>query len=382
MFLKKSLVFSLLLTSCGEPPIVDQNTDVSKKTDKLLIVNDTGQSYTLLDQLHGKTNITPNLKMSLDASTDSHPCKAASHISRNKDYLYVTCSLSHEIHIVNASTLKTLRTIDLVGAHNPMNTLIVNDDLAYASGFVSNKLIAFSPHLDIQIGETRIKGSIDLNTLPLERFTDTAPRPSGLARIGDTGFVALANLDRNGIAGGPGYVLSFDLNTQAIKKLIKTRGRNTTGVYAGTSKENKNWLYIVNTGTYRNGQGYIGDGSVDIYDLEKDTIIQTIATPGTAPSHLQFASDGKAYLSNGLEPSIFSFNVLTFETYAPIDLKGKRCDTGGPNNFGFISSILVEPEFLYATEYNSNCLLVVDRNSGSVVRQFRTGDGPSAMMGF
>jgi hypothetical protein len=319
--------------------------------------------------------------MAKDPNADAHPCTGPNHITKNGNYLYLTCSLSHEIHIINTRSLKMDHIINLMGAHNPMTSLIADNDLAYTSAYTSNKLFAFSPHLDIKLGENRMKGNIDLNSLTLEYdgSEQTSPRPGSMARIENIGFVALANLTKDGVAGGPGYVLAFDIPSNTMTKLIKTRGHNTTGVFAGVTSDTKNLLYIVNTGTYVLGKGYGGDGSVDVYDLEKDTIIQTIRFPG-APGTLDFATDGRAYLSNSNDSSVFSFHTSTFETYPPISLSGNRCEGGNTNQAGFISSVLVDKDLLYATEFTSNCLLVIDRNSNKFVRKFQTGSGPVAML--
>src|SRR3990167_2302390 len=97
--LKRSLLLCLFLSSCGEPEVVADKTDPSQKTDKLLVLNTLAQNYTLVDQLHGQTNVTRNLAMSLDANTDAQPCMMPNHMQRYGSFLYVTCSGNNIIHV-------------------------------------------------------------------------------------------------------------------------------------------------------------------------------------------------------------------------------------------------------------------------------------------
>jgi hypothetical protein len=370
MFVRSALILCTLFTSCREPKVDSQKGSAFD----LLIINGSGEDFTTVKNLHDKPELTKNVAMSLDASTDAHPCNSPNHLASRGDYIYVTCSSNHQIHVVRASDLKTVRIIRLFDNHNPMSLMFVSDKLAYTAGFSTNRLLALSPELDVQ--SQRIRANMDLSTLPLENdgTEPSFPRPGMLAQIGNTGFLTLSNLKADFFAGGPGYVLAFDLQTQARKALIKTKGRNTVAIYAGLRPATKNWLYIVNAGNYT------GEGSVDIYDWESGDFIESIPILG-APGSLAFAEDDKVYVSNGMDAIVHSFHASTFERYPAIDLRHSRCEGANPGK-SFLSSILVDKDLLLVTEFNSNCLIMVDRRSGKVLRSLQTGSGPQTMITF
>ena len=379
--------FSLatLLSACGEPQLHDAGEPQELGGSKILIVS-ANENFSLFGALQNTRPTIKSFAMAPNSDQDHVQCIAPNHMTRHGNYLYLTCSLNHEIHMIDAKTLKTVKILPMPKGSNPWSTLIANDDLAFTAGNVSNDIIFFSPRLNLKADETRIKASVNLTHLKYR--TDpgqvTLPKPAGLALIDNTLFATITNLNSSFAAGGPGYLVAIDIESGTIKELIQTQGRNPQAVYQGPSTDTERRLYIANSGTYDSHRGgYIGDGSIDVYDIDKHTFIKNIPLPA-APANIAFAFDGIAYVTNGKEGIIFSFDIRTFQTFPGIDLKTVRCenkpDALPSDRLSYISSLLVDKTALYATEFNSSCLIVVNRSSKKVERTFKTGANPQFMI--
>ena len=375
-------VLTLSLIGCGQPQVKKTNIDASaaNASDKILILNGTGSSFTMVHDIHSDPKVTPNISLSRDPHLDGQPCDAPNHMVLHGASIYVTCSRTHNIQVINAATLKYERSIPLLANHNPMSLVFVKEDLAFTQGWTSNMLLAINPQANLPIDKPRFRGNLDLSTLPLQKYVPGvgSPRPEGIALKGDLGFLALNHLTDTYNPAGPGHVLIFNIKTLQVLKLIKTNGTNTRSVYTGKTNATANYLYIVSSGSLSD-QAHANSGTVDVYDMQKGEIIRTLSIPG-APSQLELAPDNRAYLSNAMENVIHSFNAATFESYPAIDLKGFRCDGPVPAFPSFISSILVAKDKLLATDFSTNCMMIVDRNSGIVQGQVQTGGGPGYMI--
>ncbi len=371
------LCFITAMTSCREPQIENENKKSSKG---ILIINNLGEDFTIVDNTD-KENLsaTKNVPMSLSDKNDNHACKSANHVLKHGSYFYITCSLSHEIQIFDLESLELKRIISTGDGSNPWQTEI-SGTIAYSSLYQANKILVYDARPDLKPDERRFKSYIDLEGLNLLRdsFEPTHAKPTGLTIVDDKLYVALQNLKEDFSAGGPGYLAIIDTKTKSLIKVTKTNGRNTVAVHSGLNPQHPRWLYIISSGSYVVGKGYLGDGVLDIYDIDQDKIIKSIAIPG-APSKLITSHDGQVYLSNAQEALVYSFDNTTFAINKPIDLRKNRCNES-KHPFSYISDLLVDDNYLYATEFNSNCFMVIDRKTQELVQKISTGDGPQVMM--
>lgn len=368
--MKKLVFLSLMLFSCG-PDVKEDDLDLSS-SNSVLILNGKGENFSLVSQSEDRTKVTRNLSISLRPDQDAHPCKAPNHVTRFGGYLYLTCSLNHEIQIVDMKTMKVVRNIAVGNSANPMQTLIVDENTAYTTAFNSNNILHFTPKVEVSIEEGRFKTPINLNSLNLKQSGAAFPRPSGIVSINGIGYVALSNLDAAYSSAGPGYVVAFDLKTKEVVKLIESRGINTTEVFASPTL--KNLLYIVNTG------GYTADkrGSIDVYDVVTSQFVNSLEIPGS-PGRLAFSPDGFiVYVADLSNPKIYVFEEKRDPVVSVMNLKDKLCKSN--TTFTMMSSILVDGDLLYTTEFNSDCLIIMNRKSGALVNRVQTGSGPVYMM--
>ena len=389
------LFIGVVLGACGRPGITTSSDGVaalsrrwveSPSTDRkihhVLILNSLGEDYTILSDLHEEMQVLKNVPMASGGSSDRHSCQSPSHVFQDASYLYITCSRSHELHIIDRADFHLVRIIPLGEGKNPMHTVIAKEGKAFASLFSSNQVVVFNPKVDLGAGESRIGSCIDLGSFAYEHDTGvvTLPRPGGMALRNETLYVALANLDRNLVAGGPGYFAELDTQSHRVTKVIKSRGRNTVALYVGNLPATQDLLYVLNSGTYRlAGGGFIGDGSVDVYDMQRGDIAHSIALGG-APSRLSMARNGVAYVTNSKEGVILSFDSASREVLPSINIAPHRCDQGDTLSLSYLSTVLVDDEFIYATEFNSNCFLMIDRATRQVVKTVKTGHGPDVMI--
>lgn len=376
----KTFLLGLMLalsSSCREP---QTENDAKKSSKGLLIINNLSEDFTIVDNTDKENaQISKNVPMNLNDKTDSHSCKSANHILKHTSYFYITCSLSHEIQIFDAETLELKRIISTGDTSNPWHTAI-DDTTGYTSLYQANKILVYDARPNLAPKEPRFKNYISLEGLSLLRdgTEETQARPAGLAIVGNKLYVALQNLKADFTAGGPGYLAIIDTKTQTLSKIIKTNGRNTVAVQSGIHPQNPHWLYIVSSGSYVAGNGYFGDAVIDIYDIEQDRIIRSLTMPG-APNKLVPSSNGTVYLTNAQEAQIFSFDNSTFRVHKPIDLTHSRCGDS-KQTFSYISDLLVDENYLYATEFNSNCLMLINLKTQDLVQKIRTGDGPQVML--
>lgn len=383
-----NLIFTLFLAGCsiGETP--EKNTDTVKigqlKSDSLILVNGLSEDFTVVHDMSGDPSVLRNVSMDPKDVFGTHPCESANHIEEFGDYFYVTCSLSNEIQVFENSELKITRIIDLGLNINPWSS-IIRDNIGFVSSFLKDKVILFDPSPN-QV-DNRVLGEIDLSFLDLETDPGVTTRayPQGMASVGKKIYVALTNLTQTSIgflvSGGPGYVAVIDRdNLDTAPSLIKTSGRNTVSVYFKDQVYLNQYVFSLNAGTYDpNNGGYIGDGSIDQIEVSTGNVIRSINIGG-APFEMAASLTGIGYVSNGMEGKILKFNTVTGEVLEPIDLRRNKCNDFNLPRLTYISSIMVRGGKIFATDFNSNCLFVIEESTGKIVHQIKTGDGPDAMI--
>lgn len=370
----RTLLLFFTLTNCGEPKLTSDHVDLSK-SEKILIIND-DEDFTVLTNLYSNIEISKHVPMSPNPARDQSPCKAPNEVEIFDDKLYITCSTSHEIQVYDLKTLKFNRAIKLKDNPNPMGLIIVDDSLAFTNGYLSNNIIS----LDLKNTESPLVKTLRLDHFSLNSETQTFPRPSGLTKFEKTGYATLANLDEYSVSGGPGYLVSFDLESKEILKIFESTGKNPTKLYKDPHKK---ILYMLNTGTYNTDPAvlnYTGDGFLDRFDMESEKFLEPLKV-SNSPGLMAFSkTDNMAYVNNMATGSIQSFNTKTLIPGKNFDLGKIRCEKGKAHPYDFISSILVDGNLLLVTKFNTNCLIILDRNSGKLLGTYTTGKRPQLMI--
>ena len=287
--------------------------------------------------------------------------------------LYALCSLSNSVVVYDPNNLEISREVALGSGTNPMALAFYQDQKAYVSSFVSDAVIYY----DLSGTEAKRLATIpmpDGSTLPKDSpDTEAWARPGGIVRDGNRVYCALANLDASFAAAGPGLVAVIDAQENTLAGTIKLTGKNTVNLYLD---EKNNRLFTVSAGDYAPGQGYVGNGRVEIIDLETQTVTDAVALDG-APFEMVVAPNNIAYLGNGREGLLLGFDLDTLAAIDPIDLRGSTNAAG----LSFVSALAVDGRgLLYAAEFNQDRLFVLDtEDSHGVVRSFSVNDGPETL---
>ncbi len=370
----------LCLSACNDVSVQNADTPQDVSGPGLLIINGNSENFTLVNSLLEAEPKVQHFAMTGGSDRDQTACQIANHIIRFANQIYVTCSGSQDIHIIDRKTLQTVRIIPLPKGSNPWHTLVVRENLAFTSLYLSNEVIAFNPATSEIVGRISLANQqyeVDAGQLAL-------PRPAGMALLDQMLYVAVSNLNAQGLSAGPGYLVGISTVDFQIRKLVKVPGRNTQSLHVGPTEATQRRLYVTNAGSYVLNQGFQGDGSISVYDVDAQTFIFSIAIGG-APASIVFASDATAYVNNAKEGILLSFDAQSLQILGEIDVRQIPCEgrlspSQQQGGLSFISSLLVADDWLYATEFNSNCLLRIDRKSRSVQRTFKVEGGPQAMV--
>lgn len=340
----------------------------------LLIVNNLSEDFSMIHDLHSNPTIQNHIPMNPSDEFDSASCQGPNDLKRFNGFFYLVCSLNQQIHMFDEHSLAPKRIISLGNGINPMELAFLDPSHAYVSSFLKDKILALNPtHEPIQ---PRILEEIELGQLQLETLSQgpTRPRPSGLLLWNQKLYVTLSNLDQNFISGGPGYLAIINTETNTIEKILQTHGRNPVSIVHSELPTLTHLLFIINTGTYQTGKGFMGDGKIDIFDLKQEQIVHTIDIGG-APLEMKIAQNGLAYLSNSKEAKILKWDAVHHKILPSIALHSTICT----EPLQYVSALEIEDELLYATEFNADCLFMIDRNSDLIKHEFKTGDGPDLM---
>ncbi len=388
-----SLVVALVATigfaACSEPKTnseVPGSLDLSENDDtgifeSLLVINSLSEDFSVIESLDAEPQVRNHLSMSPDSNSDRLPCQGVSDGQFFGSLLYVTCSLSHQVHVFNASDLSLQKVIKFDLGTNPSRFVVINENLAVASLFGANKVLLARPAASLAKEEQRIISQVDLSELSLSSEPEGIgkPRPGGIVVKEGKAYVALAHLNDAFSAAGPAYLAVIDLEDGVILQTYEMTGKNAVSVISGTTESTEDNLYVIQAGSYKEGVGYLGDGVVDVFDLSSSEITASIAIDG-APFEGVIAEDGVFYLSNGKEGVIKTFDGETFERGEDIDIRDLGCEKPDKDQLSFVSSLIVDQEFLYATEFNSDCLLQIKRSDLEVTQSLKVGDGPDVLV--
>ncbi len=300
---------------------------------------------------------------------------AINHTSIYQNELYAVCSLSHSVVVYDIQNLSISREISMGIGNNPMTLDFYQEHKAYISNLATNTVTFYdlSPDAD--------ENNRLLATIPLPSGGDspetnseqqTWSRPGTLTVVGDKVYCPLANLNSSFVAGGPGLLAVIDATRNKLEKTIPLEGRNTSSVYS----HNDEILFLLSAGDYVPGTGFLGNGVIEIFDPSNDTVIDSIEIGG-APYEMAASPDGIAYVGNGKEGIILSFDMESLEVLDPVDIRDSL------NTFGvsFVSALAVDGNgMLYAAEFNNDHLFIIDTNDGNrIIRVLDVNDGPDTL---
>ncbi|MCB9479142.1 MAG: hypothetical protein H6684_10690 [Deltaproteobacteria bacterium] len=284
--------------------------------------------------------------------------------------LYAVCSLSHSVIRYDTSSLAIRSETSLGVGTNPLEIAFADDGRAFVSNFVTNDMRVF----DLGEGDDPLS-VIDMPKDDLPRYEgagETWARPGSIRYFDGAVFMALSNLDEQFRAGGPGVVAVVDADGQALVDTIEMTGGNTTALHLDRDARR---LYAMSTGTYDNDEGFVGDGRVDVIDVDSRAVVDTVEIGG-APFTMVQNPRGVAYLGNGQHAVVLSFDTETMEVREPIDIRDG--DDGDGLGLSYASGIATDGNgYLYVVDFNHDELVVIDTFNGDrVIARVTVNDGP------
>ncbi len=286
--------------------------------------------------------------------------------------LFALCSLTHSVLVYDIHDLSISREISVGVGSNPLGMAFYEGNKAFITNYITNNVTYYDLNDDEgQVLATILMPSSD--ELPSDTGEHkTQARPGGAVMAGDKLFVALSNLDDTYVAGGPGLLAVIDGPSKTLTKTITLKGRDTVGVWS----EENGFVYAVSAGDYTNEKGFVGNGLVELIDVESLEIVDSVDIGG-APFDMVVTNEGIAYLGNGLEGVVLSFDTATLEVLDSIDIRDSNDELG----LSFTSALAADGNgYLYAVEFNHDRLFVIDTLSGNkIVDRFTVNDGPDTL---
>lgn len=376
-----SLLILIILISCtlGEHP---QENDaegeqtlihhLSQGKANLLIAHGRSHDFSLLSLPSSDSAIQNSLQVSKELIEQGRYCEAANAIVERDGLLYILCSFSHEIYVIEKKDLSLKRVISLGSNLAPQDLAIsANGEKGFVTANLTNEVLIVDLSLDQRSQRILKRIKIPSNALKADEGKKNAPRPQKVYLYDDKLFVSLSNLDENYFSAGPGYIAIINTQTEALETIFPTQGRNTTGLYHFSTIPDT--LYIINTGTYK-----APDGSIDEYSLSEEKIKYSTALHG-APLNMALSDNNMAFITNGQAETILRYHTALKKELPELDLNQIKCLLDPEKKFKFISSITVYKDLLYALGFNQNCLMSFNVHSMKLLKSYQTGDGPELL---
>ncbi|MBU1024682.1 hypothetical protein KKB99_01605 [bacterium] len=359
----------IILSSCtngGSNPTVPPGQ--APDGTKVLIANSLGETFSWLTY----NNSTPVIQNNV-AQTGQAP----NQILINGNTGYVLNSLSNSVLAFDNVTLDVIFEASVGAGKSPFNMKFINASELLITNFIANDCVRMNISASYQ-NTDRVIATIELpsgSDLPKDSgVTATNGSPETIVIDGATAYVSMANLDSaTYAAGGPGLVAILDLNSNQVMSTIETTGRNTVGLFQDPFRPEL--MYIISAGdTDPVTWEWQANGKIDIFNLDTKGITRSIDIQG-APFEMAIAPTRIAYITDGMEGKLITFNTATYALGPQIKL------VDNPSGLSYASGLAMGPNFLlYALEFNNDQLIVIDTSQGDViVDRFDTGDGPDAL---
>jgi DNA-binding beta-propeller fold protein YncE len=259
-------------------------------------------------------------------------------LARNGNIMYIVVTNSHVIRVIDLSAPKKIADIELPGKY-PREMLIVDEALAYVS--CSDGTVAKINLTDNTFADSYSVGS----------------KPEGIAVSGDNLFVACSGW------GNDNRIFVLDVVTGEQKKILYAENNVVSLAVKGEK------LYAGAIG----GWGALSDRpKLMVYDTETLTAVDSLEVEKSAVQ-LQIYGD-KLYLNNGNIVAVPLDNLHSPEQLISSD--------GVDIIYGFLvdgTGALWLAKYS-ASNYASPGKLEEYDNAGTLIRSFRSGVGPRAML--
>ncbi len=367
----------LLLTGCTVgrgtgvfPPAADLNAQppLGSNDDgrdyRILVANGLSETITLIERNDGTWNVSPDILPT---------GQAPNQFAIRDGICYLVNSLSNAIQVIDPKTLTTIREISTGAGTNPMFMDFVDDTTAFVTCYITNEVLLVDLKTETE-PENRIIERIplpDSDELPHDEGVTTNARPGGLAVVDNRCFVACSNLQMAHMAGGPGVLIEIDIPTLSISAIHELTGRDTTQVIHSPRFPER--LIILSAGDYDFMEGFIGNGVVESLDLETGEIFQVIEIDG-APFGGAIGPDDILLMENGKESAL-----LRVDLRDGIELQNFKLPTYG-EPLSYASALLGLQGLICVTNFNADRLYLLDPNTGDILAELATGDGPDAII--
>jgi len=282
--------------------------------------------------------------------------------------LFIVNSLSHSISVYDSITFQLKREFSVGPPRNPMFMTFLDDTRAYVSNFQANSVSVINPVSGQTITEINLPSSQEL---PHDAGKITWARPGELVIVGNTCYVACANLDDLFTAGGPGLICTIDTSTNTLNGWFESNGRNTVCVMHNNRWQD--WLWVLNAGDYTQGSGFDGNGSAAIWNIQQEAFTDIIPV-NDAPFEMTFGPDS-AYLASAMDGLIQRIDLGSLSLKSPVSLPSAG------QGLNFVSGLALGPDnLLWALEFNHDMLYLLDPIlDDTLVREIEMGYGPDAL---
>ena len=258
------------------------------------------------------------------------------------------------------TTARLIREFSLGTGYNPYKATIVGDKL-FTTALMVNRLLIHNLTNGSKIKEINI---------PNDGIYYS--RPSGIVNYGNYIFIACSFYygESSVVYRNTGKVFVYDYVKDEVKGYINIKGKNSNALYI-----KDNILYIISSGSYSN------NGSIEKIDLlTADFSNPSNVTTTNVLSGKDFMTlvinGNYAYIGDGAE--IIRYNTNTWTSDKSINL----FPTATAIYYPYISALTYSStkNKIYAIEFASRKLNVLDIALSSIENNYTTGDWPTAFI--
>ncbi len=284
---------------------------------EIFVVNSASRTLTRIDTMEGTTDnsfaqlgLTPNL------------------LDLDEEHIYIACSGDNAIQVLDRETGAQIRYLPVAASCNPYDVLKVGEFL-YVSGLFTDKTYKLS------LQSNSVVGTLEVGTAP-----------EGLATDGTYLFVCNTGGYSNNYAGSSVSVIALDSFT--VEATIPVWTNPQYAVFRN------GFLHVSCTGNWMDIAG-----KVDVIDIASLERVQRLDIGGH-PGNLWISPTGTAYVSEGLDTGLYSYNASSYEVYH-----------GAANPLPYSASMLHGDAGIFA-------LLEQNWASNSIVRSYQSDWSPLA----
>ena len=269
--------------------------------------------------------------------------------------IYVLNSLSNSVTVYDEETLKLTNEFSVGDDTNPYKFLIQNGQL-WITAYMTHEVLVYTT------GGDRIRA------IPLSKVGSYYPFPEGIATDGSRIFAACKDSsDVTAVTCNPNGGRVAVIRGDTVECYIPTHAPDTSAVYVHGGK-----LYIISSGTYISGSGFIENG-----------IIESIALADISPTgenvttiHARNNSFG-ACLINGAKAfcgNLGNGKLIRYDISDSDWTQTASLEFDGSGSLAFVSGMAYDDSrnILWVTEFNGNKLYRIDTTSFTIADQWHT----------